>query len=114
VTTTHDPLDFICGDSWPLAGPLEDADCNPLVLVGASISWRLDSIDGLTNYLALSVGSGIQIVSNTTAMILVTVSAAQTANLAPGNYKDSLRVTLADGSVFTEWTGYIRAAANPN
>jgi hypothetical protein len=41
------------------------------------------------------------------------VPSAGTIGLAPGNYRDYLRVTLADGSVLTEWTGIIRAAPPP-
>lgn len=113
MTTIHDPEDRICGDTWEFVGLLEDADGVPLVLTGASISWRLDSVDGTTNFLHLTLGSGIAVVDAPTAEILVTASAGQTGGLAPGNYKDSLRVTLADGTVFTEWQGFIRAAASP-
>lgn len=113
MTTIHDPLDYICGDTWELTGPLQDADCDSLDLTGAAVAWRLDSIDAGTNYIALALGSGIVITDMPSATILVTVPASSTAALAAGNYRDSLRVTLADGTVFTEWSGIIRAAANP-
>jgi hypothetical protein len=113
VTTVHDPLDFFCGDSWEFPGILQDETGVALPLVGASITWRLDSVDAAINYLALSLGNGISVLNATTGAILVTVSPAQSGNITPGTYKDFLRVTLAEGDVFTEWTGIIRAAANP-
>jgi hypothetical protein len=113
MTTIHDPINFVCGDDWQLTGPLNDALGNPLNLVGAAISWKLDSIDGLTNFLTLGIGNGITVISEPLATIIVDASAAQTAALSAGSYRDWLRVTLASGAVMTEWSGVIIAGANP-
>lgn len=115
MTTTHDPISEICGATWEYVGPLEDARGCPLNLTGATVRWRLDSADGTANIAACdnaSVG-GIRILDAACAMILVTVPASVTAAIAPGHYVDWLIVTLADNSVLYEWTGVIRAAAQP-
>ena len=114
MTAVHDPLDLVCGDDWEFAGRLEDAFRRPINLIGVlSISWRLDSLDGSQNFLAISLGSGITVTNLVCAEILVDVPSAETTALAPGIYRDYLRVTLADGSVLTEWTGIIRVCAAP-
>jgi hypothetical protein len=115
MTTIHDPLDLICGDTWQFDGPLLDADDCPLNLTGAEISWRLDGLRG-GNYIALSLSSsgGISIVNLTRAEILVSAPPSLTSQLAPGVYRDWLRVTLSDGTVLTMWSGIIRAVAGPS
>jgi hypothetical protein len=115
MTTTHDPINFICGDTWQLTGPLQDASGNALNLTGATITWKLDGQDGLANLLTLdNAGSGgVSVVNPSTATILVNVSKVQSAALQAGTYKDWLRVTLADGTQLTEWTGIIKATAQP-
>jgi hypothetical protein len=116
MTTIHDPLDFVAGDTWTIDGALTDVGGNPLVLAGASIEWRLDSIDATKNILAMynDTNGGIQILYSAGGSILITVPAAQTATVPAGNYSDWLRVTLADGTTLTEWTGVIRVAPNPS
>lgn len=115
--TVHDPIDFICGDSWEETGPLQDVNGLPLSLAGATVVWKLDFTDPVTlittNALSLALGSGITVLDAPSATILVKVSAAQSAPLKPGLYVDWLQVTLSDGTVLTEWTGSIRAAAGP-
>jgi hypothetical protein len=113
TTTVHDPFDFVCGMTWEMSGPLEDADGNPLNLTGAQIAWRLESLDGLARILELTLGAGITVASVPLATILVQASTVQTAAVPPGTYKDWLIVTLLDGRRLPEWTGVIRAAAAP-
>jgi hypothetical protein len=115
MTTIHDPLDLVCGATWSFAGRLRDACDKPLDLTGASISWRLDSLDGTENIVALSFESsgGISVIDLAQADILVTPSSEETIRVPPGIYRDWLWVTLADGTMFPEWTGIIRAAAAP-
>lgn len=110
--TVHDPIDFVCGDSWDLTGPLNDAAGLPMPMVGASVLWILERPDG-TNVLTCSLTAGISILNVALATILIRVTPQQSAIIPPGNYRDWLRITLADGRVFTEWTGTIRAAPNP-
>lgn len=108
----HDPYDFICGTSWQEQGPLLDAFNNPIPLTGATIQWRLDSIDGATNFITLNLGAGITITDSPSSTILVDANKTQT-NLPPGLYRDILVLTLANGDPLPMWGGIIRASANP-
>jgi hypothetical protein len=112
MTAVHDPIDEFCGASWEYSGPLQDADEQPLPLTGASITWSLVNLYG-SNVLTLSLSAGITVIDLANATILVNVTAAQTAAIAPGSYKDVLVATLADGTVLAEWTGVIRASPLP-
>ena len=109
----HDPLDFICGTDWEMTACLLDSGRDPLNLAGASLQWKLDSLDGTANYLNASLGSGITVTDAGTSTILVDVSAADTASLLPGEYRDWLFVTLASGAKLPMWTGIIRVGAAP-
>lgn len=109
---THDPIDFLCNTDWQMTGPLLDANGLPLSLTGATINWRLDSLDGATNYITLSVGSGITIVDQASSTILVDASAAQTNAIVPGVYRDYCFVTIGS-SILPMWTGIIRAGSKP-
>jgi hypothetical protein len=113
LMTVHDPITVLCGTNWEFSGPLQDARGDPLNLSGASIVWKLDSVDGSTRIVTLSLNSGIQIVSAPTSTILVKAPASQTAGIAAGTYRDWLIVTLASGDVLPGWTGIIRAIASP-
>jgi len=104
----HDPIDFVCGNNLELAGPMLDGAGMPLDLTGATATWQLNSCDGLTNLVALAVGSGIEI--NTSGDLLVYLSAEQSATIPPGITTGSAS-RWADGRVFTMWNGVIRAGA---
>lgn len=114
MPTTHDPIDFVCGDTWALNGLLQDANGAALNLIGATMTWKIDNVLGGSNILTLSLGAGITVTDVPTASILVKATPVQTLAIPPGTYQDWLRITLADGTVFTEWTGIIRAAPNPS
>ena len=116
MTTTHDPIDFICGDRWSITGSLGDQDGNPLNMSTVlDIIWKLDSLDNTKNALTLSFSEGgINILDEVNAIIEVAPSAAQTLALPPGTYLDWLQVSVNDGTgPYTEWTGAIRAAPAP-
>jgi len=120
MTTVHDPLPFICGDTWKIAGPLTDEVTGlPLSLTGARLQWLLDGVDVYGNPVRLieldnGTNGGVVITDMPSASILVTVPKAQTLALSPGGLlTDYLRVTLLDGSLLTCWTGVIRAAPAP-
>lgn len=98
-----------CGDQWLFAGPVNDAAGNALNLTGASISWKLDSVDGKTNYLTLTVGSGVTITTNNPGAVAYGPTKVQTAALTAGTYYDYLIVTLADGTTYTVIEGLINA-----
>lgn len=109
----HEPLEFLCGTDWQLGGPLQDANNAPLNLSGASITWKLDSLDGGTNFITCDLNSGIVVVDATTSTIVVTAPNARTLALSPGAYRDYLIVTLPGGQKLPMWTGIIRAGAAP-
>lgn len=112
MTAIHDPLSFYCGDTWEIAGTLTDASGAPLDLTGAALQWKLDDPTGAINALTLALGSGITITGLATAgTVLIEPTAVQTAALAAGVYRDQVRVTLADGTVTTQWVGSITALA---
>lgn len=111
--TTHEAIEVVCGDTWEINGTIEDEDGVPMSLAGVGINWKLDSFDGNTNLLDLSVGSGIAVVDVSSGQILITVPKEDSALVTPGIYYDWLRITLDDGSAYTEWTGIIHAIGNP-
>lgn len=110
MSAVHNLMVFRCGDNWSFTGPLNDASGNPLPLTNAqSITWHLNSLDGKTNYLTLSLGGGVQVTNETTATVLYGPSAAQTTPLVPGTYYDALKVVLQDGEAYTLVEGLINA-----
>ncbi len=42
MTPMHDPLTFMCGDTWEIEGTLTDEAGAALNLTGATITWKLD------------------------------------------------------------------------
>jgi len=112
---THDPFNFVAGDTWQIEDCLKDINGVPLDLTDVAIGWCLDSLDGSQTLISLTLGNGISIDEpESAAVITVTVPATATATLPPGNYTDWLRVKFSDGEVRTFWTGIIRCAAMPN
>jgi hypothetical protein len=111
--TTHESIEVVCGDTWEINGLITDEDGVPMSLSGVGINWKLDTMDGDANLLDLSVGSGITLVDPNNGVILITVSKTASAALVPGIYYDWLRITLVDGTAYTEWTGVIQAIKNP-
>lgn len=116
MSTTHAPFTLRCGDNWEFTGPLNDNNGNPLPLSGASITWKLDSLDGTKNFITLTLGSGITITTLATATVSYGPSAAQTAVLQPGTYYDYVVVTLSGangGGTFTVIEGIINGSPVP-
>lgn len=109
MSVLHNLMVFRCGDNWSFTGPLDDANGNPLNLNGANITWKLDSLDGKTNYITLTLGSGITVTNMTTATVLYGPNSTQTSSIIPGTYYDSLHVVLADGETYTVVEGLINA-----
>lgn len=109
MSAVHNLMVFRCGDNWSFTGPLNDASGNPLPLTNATITWKLDSLDGKTTYITLTLNAGITITNMATATVLYGPSAAQTSALSPGSYYDSLHVVLADGETYTVVEGLINA-----
>lgn len=99
MSTIH-PLEVVrSGDTWEFTGPLNENDgVTPLPLTGASITWKVDSLDGKTNFITCTLGSGITVTNLATATVQYQASATQTAPLKPGTYYDTLSVTLSAGN----------------
>jgi hypothetical protein len=113
MTAVHDPYSYYCGATWEFLGLCEDVSGNPLDLTGAAVAWLLDDVADTTNFITLSVGTGITVTNPTGGAILITVSKVLTAALTPGAYRDALRLTMLDGSVDYQWVGAITALAAP-
>ena len=117
MITLHPPLYFVAGDTWVINGTLRTNSDQPLDLTGAKIVWLFNTPNGSFNYLVLdaTVDGGIEVIGNPIAgQVKITVPPEITVDVAPGVFKDWLRVTLAnDGGTFTEWNGFIRVAVNP-
>jgi len=116
MSKTHPLFAERCGDAWEFTGPLNDNSGNPLPLTGATITWKLDSLDLATNYLTLTLGFGITVTDTATATVEYGPTAAQTAGLIPGTYYDTLSVTLSSGNgggTFTCIEGLINVAPAP-
>lgn len=124
MTAIHPLWSFCVGDTFPIAGVCNDAAGNILDLSGALlVEWKLepapprdcddDDDDEASTPVAptvaldLTVGSGIAITNAPLGEVEITVTAAQSAMLLPGRYRDQLRVITADGTTTTQWVGFI-------
>jgi len=111
MSTIHPQENVHCGDDWLFAGPLNDSNGNPLPLSGAAFVYKIDSLDGLTNFYT---STSVTITNFATASVLYGAPKATTVILAPGTYYDTLYVVLA-GNVWsgTVIEGQINAAPQP-
>src|ERR1700687_3545927 len=93
----HDPIQFFSGDTWQIEFSCSRSNGLPLDLTGASVEWSLDTYDGGVNLLTRTVGNGIAITNPTGGKCDLTVADPDTALIAPGFYRDRLRVTTRNG-----------------
>lgn len=109
---------FLVGDTFPIEGCCTDADGRELDLSGAqAVEWKLETqprtreewetLTTPTVVLDLTLGNGIAIINAPLGQIVITITAAQSAVLAPGRYRDQLRVVTASGVVSYQWVGFI-------
>jgi hypothetical protein len=112
MATIHTLQSFFAGDDWSLAIELTDQSGNPVDPSTASaITWKLDDETGTTNYITLTLGSGVSIGSIpswSVPVVGVVVPKAQTAALVPGTFRDQLQIVLG-GLTSTYWQGPIQA-----
>lgn len=113
AVTTHETIEWICGDTWKINGTILDEDGAPMSLTDIGINWKLDDMEGDKNLLDLSIGSGITIEDASAGTILIKVLPEISLGVTPGIYYDWLRITTLDNSVYTEWTGPILVVGNP-
>jgi hypothetical protein len=107
--TTHELLEYVCGDQWEIDALCEDAQGNPLDLTGAAMEWRLDDARGRGNLLKLTIGAGITVTDAVKGLARILVTAAQSAALRPDTYRDQLVVTPQASVAMTQWIGPVRA-----
>jgi hypothetical protein len=107
----HPQENVRCGDDWFFAGPLNDNNGNPLNLTGATFLYNVDSLDGTENLFSTTT---VTLLNSTTATVQWGAPAAETADIPPGTYYDTLQITLAAGAgTFTIVEGVINAASQP-
>jgi hypothetical protein len=110
----HALQSFVIGDDWQIIGRLTDENGVALDPTGASsATWKLDDETGLLNSFTLTLGAGVTIGPDPTGIssvpvALITLPAVSTGTLAPGTYRDQLRLVLA-GVTSTFWQGPIQA-----
>lgn len=111
--TTHEQIEWVCGDTWKINGTIQDEDGLPLLLTGVQLNWKLTTMSSERNLLELTIGNGITVVDEVAGTILIEVPLDTTDSVTPGIYYDWLRITLADGRRYTEWTGPIMVLKEP-
>ena len=114
MSVIHTQQNFHCGDDWDFAGPIQSPGGTVINLTGATITWKLVSLDYSTTYLILGIGTGVTITDPTNGLVAYGPTGTQTAPLTPGTYYDLLRVILQDGTDFTAVEGIINVAPKPN
>ena len=106
MTETHPDFLLYSGSTWALDAALHDAACNPLDLTGAAITWRLYNTQGGIK-LELTRDNGITVVNEIGGLCRITVTAAQSKDIAQGSYRDEIVVAMPTGFVSTQAVGSI-------
>ena len=110
----HAPIAFEVGDDWLILVSCSNADGTPMDLTSAALEWKLaDIATGKIIVATLTVGSGITIqapVMGVASTCLIWLTHTATAAIAPGFYRDQLRVT-AGALVSTQMKGRIEAVS---
>jgi hypothetical protein len=107
MAALHPLWAFVAGDDFPIQGVCTDAIGTIIDLTGATAEWKLCDADG-TVVLDFTIGNGITVTSPPTlGQLVVDLLAARSATIAPGRYRDQLRITTASGEVSTQWIGFI-------
>jgi hypothetical protein len=110
MTAIHPLHRFYVGDTWVIQGTLLDADGKALDLGGCSLQWGL--VDRNRAVALDDSKAQVFIVNAVLGQIKIVVNPAQTSQVLPGTYYDSLRVTGAT-LVATVWVGPITVEASP-
>lgn len=106
MAALHPLVGFYAGDEFQIVGTLFDQDGSPIGLAGAAVEWKLATLDRAV-VLDYAIGAGITVVDVANGGVLITVSEQDSAKLAPGRYRDQLRVTTSTGVLSTQWVGFI-------
>lgn len=112
--TVHDPFAFTCGTDWIIPGVANDINGQPLNLTGATVEWFLDDLANSQRFLYLTQADGVLVDPGAAGTFTVNASGGRNVNIPPGDYKDTLIVTLANGGgVSVQWVGAITALKKP-
>lgn len=107
----HPPLQFYAGDTWEIVWSCLDVNGQPLDLTGASIVWKLDTLQG-QNILTQDLTSSISILQPSTGgQCMLTLPSVVSGQIPPAYYQDQLRVTTATGVVTTQASGRVQCLA---
>lgn len=111
----HELEPYVIGDDWVIYGRLTDNADPPQPLdptPATSITWKLADEALVASVFTLTFpGAGIAIGTIPdwpVPVVVITLPKASTATLAPGTYRDQLRLVLA-GQTSTFWQGPLQA-----
>lgn len=111
MAALHQPFVFYRGDTWQIVGTLHYADGGPFNLgAGAVVTWEMQDQTGAVVIEKLLSDGGIAITDPADMppnQCLITVTAAQSAVIAIGKYRDQLRATDPSGVVSTQAVGEV-------
>ena len=110
----HPLLILLTGDTLARYVRFLNADALPLDLTAPRIvvEWKLAAAKGTPIITKVSGDNGVDIVDPTHGLVRVLLAPAETAALAPGRYRDEVRVRFP-GGVFSKSSGNIEIIAAP-
>lgn len=98
-------LAFTSQESWYWRAKCRDAQGNPLNLTGATVSWVIASLSGVTIASFASGGSTVAITDAVAGDVAINVPPSSHSSIVAGQYTYVLRVTLASTAVTDQITG---------
>ena len=101
-------IEHIKGDTFEAEVSVKNKVGAAVSLSGAAVSWKVaESRDAAAPILTKTIGEGIAITDETGGKLTLTLTAAETAALEPGEYFHALRISFADGRVKTVLAEYL-------
>ncbi len=104
----HEPWYRFVGDTWRIEFICGDENGVPIDISAGTLTWLLNDDTGNINFKYLSLGDGITLTDGPNGAGLIVLSAAETAILDAGTYKDELTLQIG-GTVDTQSFGLIFA-----
>lgn len=112
MTEVHKVEEFAPGDTWKISGPMLDEHGEILPLTGALVEWALVDRRNAPVIEVSTVTGEVTITDADAGEVEVLLAPAVTATIPRGDYRDYLRVTIAD-TVSTMWRGPIKVVFSP-
>lgn len=114
VSNVHELFNLIAGDDWIFEVSCSNSDGTPIDLTAAAIEYKLATAAGGV-VRTLTIGNGITVVppeapATYPTKCIVLLPHADSALIAPGAYRDQLRVTVG-GLVSTQSKGDLTVTA---